>query len=238
MSYFLQAPLRYTLPCILNWLVAQAQQLSAMSVYSHSKPGSVYIEVLQLLLTAESCPVQVRALFCTTVLQLVDDNSALSTLLKGTPANNTHLWPQGALGSALGPDSSAQDAASAFLQLRGPLQSAQYVLGAALDTDPQAASTRIICGVLGMDHPPFALAREALSLWDSSRASIVEIRNLIACYLQSAGLARTLPGGAETVNDVLAFFAHAGHSAVLRELLAGARPPLAALAGAVMNEPL
>ncbi|WFD32674.1 hypothetical protein MSPP1_003723 [Malassezia sp. CBS 17886] len=79
LTYFLQAPLSYTLPCSLHWLVQQAQFAASASQYTQSAAGApvaasspLHMDLLCMLLAADSCPVMVREMLCVDVLALLD----------------------------------------------------------------------------------------------------------------------------------------------------------------------
>lgn len=233
LSYFLQAPLRYTLPCILHWLLVQAQCMAARSVYASVPHSTIYAEVFQSLITADTCPAQVRALFSTTAAPLFSDRPDLVTLLKSAPTDYTPPWPAEALVAVLGGDHLVQEAASTMLETRGPFYDARCILTIAAATTMESSDARAVCAVLALAYPPLVLARRALSLLDADRAPASELRNLCACYLQSAALARYLPEGPEAVQDVLNSLERIERVAPMREMLVGARAPLAAVAAAI-----
>lgn len=233
LSYFLQAPLRYTLPCVLHWLVQQVQYASATSIYVSAPHSTVHLEMLVMLLGAESCPPPVRAMFAPSVLLLLGDTySELRDRLRSLPPPFLVPWPGASLALALGPDAPASDAAAAFLQLRSASSVARWALYAALHTDIHASAARLVCATLALAPPhPGSLAHAALGCWDMPRASTSEMRTVAACCLESAALARSMPGGPQAVDHLFALLS--SRAPTLRELLAGARPPLAVLAGAL-----
>ncbi|WFD38680.1 uncharacterized protein MJAP1_001642 [Malassezia japonica] len=216
LSYFLQAPLRYTLPCILHWLVQQVQYASATSIYVSAPHSTVHLEMLVMLLGAETCPPSVRAMFAPTVLPLLGDaHGELRDRLRSLPPSFLVPWPGASLALALGPDATASDAAAAFLQQRGASAAARWALYAALHTDIHASAARLVCATLAL-APPHPGS---------------EVRTVAACCLESAALARSMPGDPQAVDHLFALLS--SRASMLRELLAGARPPLAVLAGAL-----
>lgn len=243
-SYFLQAPLRHTLPATLRWLATYVHQTHARAYYATNLHSHVCtcLDVLHMLLLSDACCPLVCALVMPAVLPLLRLEQ-LATI-PGTAGNNLRTCcqlleakyerpraaPSTWLAQALSRDASraplcrmvakacstnAHDTTTAHTWLS--------LMQCTLPDDTWAVQLLGTALVLapppaGAACAPLTLATFVLQRWDASRSTAEAVQSMTAVLSMSMALSKQLPGGAEAAQRLLYSFSGALPKALLDAL--------------------
>lgn len=231
-SYFLQAPLRHTLPATLRWLATYTLQTHTQAYYAPRLHAHVCtcLDVLQILLLSESCCRLICALVMPAVTPLLQSEQ-LATI-PGTTGNDLrtscqlveakYVRPRAVPHTWLAPVLSRDPAdypvshvvAMACGGVARDTTTASTWLSFMQHTSPddtwmiKLLGTALVLGrpQKGVASPPLALAHTVLSRWDASYASTEAIQRIAAVISMSLSLSKQLPGGPEAMQSLLYSF--------------------------------
>ncbi|WFD06124.1 hypothetical protein MVES1_001465 [Malassezia vespertilionis] len=247
LSYFLQAPLRYTLPCILFWLMQQVRRSLATAVYLQL--ADVHLEMLLALFRAASFPDTVRTILREPMLDLLQheriashpDAAPIHAQLEQAALPRPIVWPCGALEKAIAFNAQYErHAADAALVYTGDLGNRTYLALAAIQ-HMDTKSTRLLAAVLAMalPQPPLQWSTSHLAIlivraWNTAAATHKEIQNMAHVMVASAVLAWQMRDGVAAVQllaETLANIADHSPPSVQREIRVELCAPLYKVAG-------
>jgi len=244
-SYFLQAPLRHSLPTALRWLATYTHQTHVRAYYAANLHAHVCtcVDVLQILLLSDACCPLVCALAMPAVLPLLRFEQ-LATI-PGTAGNTLrtccqlleakYVRPRAApctwLAPALSRDASRTSlcqwvaaACSAAVHDTSTTHTWLSLLQNTLLDDTWAI--RLLGTALVFAPPPagaapepLALARFVLFRLDTACTSSEAVQRMTSVISVSMALSKQLPGGSEAVQNLLHSFSEGVLAKVLRDAL-------------------
>ena len=227
-AYFLRVPLRYNVPCAVNWLVRYTTMTLAKAQYEPKLWSLIFLLVrtLHMLFMSDACPPLIRSMLAGVVLPLLQNERLvlmthtsnvniplfISTLQSYT---DPHLPQSPWIVDVLMMCEDAKPWYSlvqriGIITLQGlDTCIARQLLGVALQTRAEQVWTiKLLAAVFSLLHlnskatKPLSLVRVILLQWDASSSKPEHIRNLGRILVLSVLLSKNLPASADALETV------------------------------------